>query len=176
MAFDAIQSIVSQLEVRLSDARVMNVQRYSQFVAAQRRLGLTHGERALCRHLRPYLMSRAAFEQLVRAAELTVAALERVAKHALGDQALAAELDLTAEERELAAIDPGYPQTLAVGRLDGMPSASGVQFVELNADSPAGLADQLLLERTLFALPHLRELGATSPPAPHLAILDSLLR
>jgi hypothetical protein len=175
MSRDLMQ-LSAELDTRLADSRMMDAQRYAEFIAEQRRLGLTHGDRALCRHLRPYLMTRRAFEQLARASETIVSALERVAQTALTDSELAAELGLSAEERALAAIDPGYPQALTVGRLDGVPSASGIHFVELNADSPAGLADQLLVERTLFALPHLHNFRGTSPLAPDAALLDSLLR
>jgi hypothetical protein len=173
---EALHAIRAQLDARLADPGMMNAQRYAEFIAAQRRLGLMHGGRPLCRHLRPYLMSRNDLDELTRASELILAALARVAEYALHDSELALELGLSAEERALVAIDPGYPQALVVGRLDAVPSADGVQFVELNADSPAGMVDQLLVERTLFALPHLHQLRGVSPPAPQVALLESLLR
>jgi hypothetical protein len=175
MTYEAPPTVRADLDARLSDPRMMDARRYAEFVAAQRRVGLVHGDRPLCRHLSPYLMPRYEYEALVRAAETIMAALERVAERAWSDPGVAGELGLTEAELALGGVDPGYPQALPIGRLDGVPSAGGVQFVELNADSPAGLADQLLVERTLFALPHLRHLRAARPPVPHLGLLDSLL-
>jgi hypothetical protein len=175
MTHNAPATVLADLDARLSDPRVMDARRYAEFVASQRRVGLMHGDRPLCRHLKPYLMPGPDYQELVRASESIMAALERVSERSRVDSGMAGELGLSDGERELAAIDPGYPQALVVGRLDGVPSERGVQFVELNADSPAGLTDQLLVERTLFTLPHLRNLRAARAPVPHLALLDSLL-
>jgi uncharacterized circularly permuted ATP-grasp superfamily protein len=49
-------------------------------------------------------------------------------------------------------------------------------FLELNADSPAGIADQMLLEQTLFRMPALRPLLETVPAPPNAAdgLVDTL--
>jgi hypothetical protein len=177
---DPAARLAGEIEARLAEGGMMNEERYGAFLAAQRRLGLTHGPRPLCRHLSPFLLSERTYGAIGRAAEAIAAALERVAARALVDPAVAADLGLTADEQALAAIDPGYPQALAVGRFDiliGQPSLS-FQFIELNADSPAGITDQLLVERTLMALPHVQAAmagrAAARTPAPHLGILRAL--
>jgi hypothetical protein len=55
---------------------------------------------------------------------------------------------------------------------------SGFSFIELNADSPGGIVDQMLMERTLFELPHLSSLlrqGGSMTPRPHEALRQALL-
>ena len=157
----------------------MDEARFAAFLEAQRRWGLTHGERALCRHLSPFLISEERYAALARATGEIAGALGRVAARALVEPTMAAELGLSDAERALAAIDPGYPEALALGRFDALMDGAtgGFQFIELNADSPAGLADQLLVGKTLMALPHLQAVGGlpqVRTPAPHLAILRVL--
>jgi len=53
------QSLARYLESRLSAPGAIDARGFEAFLDAQRRLGLTHGERALCRHLRPIVISRA---------------------------------------------------------------------------------------------------------------------
>jgi hypothetical protein len=183
VALDPAARLAHTLEAALTtEAGRVTEQGFADFLEAQRRLGLTHGQRPLCRHLSPFLLSSASYHAIARAAETIAAALERVAARALVDPAMADELGLSADERALAAIDPGYPQTLAVGRFDTLIEGPGLpcRFIELNADSPAGITDQLLVERTLMSLPHVRAARAGAgpaaawTPAPHLGILRAL--
>jgi hypothetical protein len=100
-----------------------------------------------------------------------------VARRALVDPALASELGLSETERELAAIDPGYPQLLVIGRLDMLVTADGYHFIELNADSPAGVTDQTLVEQSMARLPHLaalRERHAEAAPGLEGLLLSGL--
>jgi uncharacterized circularly permuted ATP-grasp superfamily protein len=137
------------------------------FVAEQRRRGLVQGTRPLCNVLSPLTLSAGLYRRITHAAALVAGAIERVVSRALVDPALARALGASPRERALAAIDPCLPWTVGVGRLDMVFTAAasdpdpGFAFVELNADSPAGIADQMLLEQTLFRLPALRpHLGA----------------
>ena len=147
----------------------------------QRGLGLTHGERALGRHLRPIVIGEARYRAIARSAELILSALGTVAARAATDAALAEALGLTAAERALAEIDPGYPQALAVGRLDMLLDGDDFRVLELNADSPAGITDQAMIHRALAILPHMRALaqggsltrGVTAHvPAPQDKLVD----
>ena len=71
----------------------------------------------------------------------------------MSDPALAALLRIGPRERALHAIDPGSPSAVVIGRLDmvftGADDDPTFSFIERNADSPAGIADQALLEATL---------------------------
>jgi len=159
------QSLARDLDEWLAVPGAIDASGFEAFLATQRRLGLTHGERPLCRHLRPIVIGGELYRRMTRAAELIVAALAAVAERSRVDPALAAELGLSAAEQTLAAIDPGYPQPLAVGRLDMLVGAAGFHALELNADSPAGITDQPLIQRALGELPHLRARRATGSPA-----------
>ena len=50
------------------------------------------------------------------------------------------ELGLTEIERELVKIDPGYKQVSPTSRLDSFLVGDTYSFVELNGESPAGIA------------------------------------
>jgi hypothetical protein len=166
------------IEAALAAPGAMDQRRFSEFLQLQREVGLVHGERPLCHHLSPFVISTADYRRIGRAAEHVVAALGRVASRSLEDISLANALGLTTEEQALAAIDPGYPELLAVGRLDMLMHESGFSFIELNADSPGGIVDQMLVERTLFELPHLSPMlgqEGSMTPKPHEALRRALL-
>lgn len=176
---DAHRSIAKSIELELSLPGAMSGRRFTKFLDQQRRLGLVQGERPLCRHLSPFVITESRYAELRRAAEHVTSALEKLGRRALADDALAEAIGLTPEERALAAIDPGYPELLAVGRLDALLCGDRFAFIEMNADSPGGIVDQLLVERTLFELPHLKSLRSRSDvatPRPHLGVLRALLR
>ena len=151
--------LANELDARLSAPGAIDARCFEEFMATQRRLGLTHGERALGRHLRPIIIGEARYRAIARAAELILSALATVAARASADATLADALGLTAAERALAEIDPGYPQALAVGRLDMLLDGDDFHVLELNADSPAGITDQAMIHRALSDLPHMRALA-----------------
>jgi hypothetical protein len=177
---DALGATTRAIEAGLATPGAMDDARFDAFLQNQRMLGLVQGDRPLCHHLSPFVISGAEYARIGRAAEHVVSALERVGQRSLRDARVAEALGLSREERELAAIDPGYPGLLTVGRLDMLMHGDGFSFIELNADSPGGVVDQLLVERTLFELPHLSALLGDDErrfetPRPHDAVLDALL-
>ncbi len=151
--------LARELDARLSAPGAIDARCFEAFIATQRRLGLTHGERALGRHLRPIVIGEARYHAIARCAELILSALGTVATRAAVDATLAEALGLTGAERALAEIDPGYPQALAVGRLDMLLDGDEFHVLELNADSPAGITDQAMIHRALASLPHMRALA-----------------
>jgi hypothetical protein len=161
--------LASDLDARVAAPGAIDARCFDEFIDAQRRLGLTHGERALCRHLRPIVISEVRYRAIARAAELILSALATVAARATGDPELADELGLSAAERALAEIDPGYPQILAVGRLDMLVDGDDFHVLELNADSPAGITDQAMIHRALANLPHMRALARGDRGSPRVA-------
>ncbi|WP_438028438.1 hypothetical protein [Sorangium sp. So ce233] len=174
---DTTRALAEQLDAQLSAPGAMDAARFASFLEGQRKLGLVHGTRALCRHLRPYLITAQDYAAVAIAAERVAAALERVARRALVDPALADELGMSADERALAALDPGDGPYLTVGRLDMLVTEGGFSFIELNADSPAGITDQLLIEQTLMDLPHMarfRGRPGLRTPAPHRGLIRAL--
>ncbi len=112
---------------------------------------LTFGGRPLCPFLRPNFVSPAAYEQIRGVCRHIFQAVERVEKE-LGE-ALWDRVDLTPEERELVAVHPGYARSSPSARLDSFLTPSAYQFVELNAESPAGIAYSEMLEEVFLELP-----------------------
>lgn len=152
---------------------------FEQLQAAQRELGLVQGDRATCPFLRPQIISRTQYETVKRAAEVLAGAFEKIALAALNDEALLAVLDLTPPEAEAARIEPRYSRLCVSSRLDAHVSAEGFQFLEYNAETPAGVGDQMQLEKILFRLPAMKqflEANAHWLPQPHQALLRSLLK
>jgi hypothetical protein len=81
-------------------------------------------------------------------------------------------------EATMARIDPGYGYACVTSRLDAYLNGEDFQFLEYNAENPAGIADQSQLERVLFTLPHMREFLARYAhwlPRPHARLLTTLV-
>ena len=152
---------------------------FEQLRVAQRELGLMQGNRVTCPFLRPHIMPRTQYQIVKRAAETLAKALERMAIAALNDKALLALLHLTQAEEKAARIEPGYSSLCVSSRLDAHVNATGFQFLEYNAETPAGVGDQMQLETILFRLPAVKEFleaNAHWLPKPHCALLISLLK
>jgi hypothetical protein len=66
--------------------------------------------------------------------------LQKVKDAAVHDDALLDELGITEIEKELVKIDPGYKQVSPTARLDSFLTEDAYSFVELNGESPAGIA------------------------------------
>lgn len=135
---------------------------YDRLAAGIRARGMLVGkarDRLVCEVLRPRFVVPAQYLLLKTAARAVGRAIQRVGAAALADEALLAPYALTAQERELLAIDPGYPGAAAFGRLDGFlaPDGAWCWFVESNLESPAGIAYEDALVEEFQALPVMQE-------------------
>ena len=145
---------------------------------AQRELGLLHGERPTCPFLRPHILARSQYEAIKYAAQTLAGAFEKIAVAALVDEALLRLLDMTPNEEQAARIEPGYARLCVSSRLDSYVTDRGFQFLEYNAETPAGVGDQMQLEKVLLRSQVLRQFLETNShwmPQPHRALLTSLL-
>lgn len=115
---------------------------------------LTFGGRALCSFPRPNLISPEAYAQVSAVCRGIFAAVERVERD-LGE-ALWDRVELTAAERELMAFEPGYARSSPLARLDSFLTTSAYQFVELNAETPAGSAYNDVLSEIFLELEPMR--------------------
>jgi uncharacterized circularly permuted ATP-grasp superfamily protein len=86
-------------------------------------------------------------------AEVVASVGERVVQAALDQPALLDAVGLTAAERELVAIEPGYARASTASRLDGFLLPDDLWFAEYNAESPAGLGYTERLAAIFDALP-----------------------
>ncbi|HEY0006828.1 MAG TPA: hypothetical protein VGB17_18760 [Pyrinomonadaceae bacterium] len=173
-----LSAAVKWLHGRISSDPRVGPELFAQLFEAERALGLLHDERPISPFLRPYLLPRTQYEAIGQAARTLAGAFERLARAALLDERLLSELGLTEREARMARIDPGYTRLCVSSRLDAYLSEDGFKFLEYNAESPAGIADQMQMERVLYGLPYMREFldrFATWRPEPHRRLLEVLM-
>lgn len=163
------------------------------------RARLIFGGRRLSPYLRPHFVTEEDFERIRLVCETVWSAIQKVKDAAVQNPALLDELGLTEIERELVTIDPGYAEVSPTSRLDSFLTKEAYSFVELNGESPAGIAyadaaydiflqlpvmqrfqesysvrplygRRLMLDVLLRA--HEEYLGRSPERAPHIAIVD----
>jgi hypothetical protein len=101
---------------------------------------LIFGGRRLSPYLRPHFVSETDFARITDVCETVWSAIQKVKDAAIQDNSIVEDLGLTPIERELIAIDPGYGAVSPTARLDSFLTQTAYSFVELNGESPAGIA------------------------------------
>ncbi len=170
--------LVKELDERILNDPSLVPSLFAELIAAQRKLGLVFGDRPTCPFLRPHIVARSQYDEVGRAANTIAFAVEKLVNQALVDDKLLAVLGPTERETAMARIDPGYSRLCVSSRLDSYLSDSGFQFLEYNAETPAGVGDQMQLEKALFGLAHLKEFLEQHThwrPQPHRRLLAALL-
>lgn len=124
------------------------------------RAKLIFGGRRLSPYLRPHFVTEEDFAQVVNVCETVWRAIEKVKDAAVSNASLLDELGLTETERELAQIDPGYRAVSPTARLDSFLTDDTYSFVELNGESPAGIAYADAAFRIFEELPVMKRFGA----------------
>ena len=104
------------------------------------RAKLIFGGRRLSPYLRPHFVTEADFARVSSVCETVWGAIQKVKDAAVEDSSLLDELGITEIERELVSIDPGYGEVSPTARLDSFLTEAAYSFVELNGESPAGIA------------------------------------
>lgn len=101
---------------------------------------LIFGGRRLAPYLRPHFITEQDWEGVTEKCETIWGTLQKVKDAAVADDSILDELGLTSIERELVKIDPKYSQVSPTARLDSFLTDGAYSFVELNGESPAGIA------------------------------------
>lgn len=101
---------------------------------------LIFGGRPLSPYLRPHFITFADWSRVKITCETIWSALQKVKDAAVADDSILDELGITPIERELVKIDPGYKQVSPTARLDSFLTDDAYSYVELNGESPAGIA------------------------------------
>lgn len=101
---------------------------------------LIFGGRRLSPYLRPHFVSEPDFARITAICETVWSAIQKVKDAAIVDSTIVDDLGLTPIERELVAVDPGYAAVSPTSRLDSFLTKTAYSFVELNGESPAGIA------------------------------------
>lgn len=138
--------------------------------------GATFGGRVLCPFAMPQFVAREDYDHVRAAARGIYSATIKVWK-ALGP-ALHDLVGLTAEESELVAMDPGAASPSPLSRLDSFLTPTSYAFVELNAETPAGLGYADVLSDVFLDLGVMRELQKSFTihrPRPCVKLLETLV-
>ena len=105
--------------------------------------GAVYGGAPLCVHRRPHFISAATVKGLARNLSLFHGAIRRL-RGGVEEQGLRGDLvqslRLEPDALELASIHPGYESASLISRVDCFAGPEGPRFLELNAESPAGIA------------------------------------
>ena len=101
---------------------------------------LIFGGRRLTPYLRPHFVTEADWAMIRKTCEVVWSALQKVKDAAVKDDEMLVELGFSGIERELVKIDPGYSQVSPTSRLDSFLTEDAYSYVELNGESPAGIA------------------------------------
>ena len=101
---------------------------------------LIFGGRRLSPYLRPHFVTETDFARICRICETVWSAIQKVKDAAVVDPRVIEALGITEIEYELVSIDPGYTAVSPTARLDSFLTKSAYSFVELNGESPAGIA------------------------------------
>lgn len=101
---------------------------------------LIFGGRRLSPYLRPHFVTREDWTRVVAICETVWSAMQKVKDAAVQNPSLLDELGVTEIEKDLVTIDPKYAQVSPTARLDSFLTKDAYSFVELNGESPAGIA------------------------------------
>jgi hypothetical protein len=101
---------------------------------------LIFGGRRLSPYLRPHFVTEDDWARICAVCETVWSAIQKVKDAAVKDDKMLDELGMTEIERDLVSIDPGYSEVSPTSRLDSFLTDEAYSFVELNGESPAGIA------------------------------------
>ncbi|HMP65662.1 MAG TPA: hypothetical protein PKD11_08750 [Pyrinomonadaceae bacterium] len=153
-------------------------QLFAELDALQRELGILSDDRPFSPFLRYQFMGRSLYERVAEASEVLAGAFEKMALAALEDQEILGVLGLDENEERFARMDPGYPGVCHSSRLDAFVAGGELKFLEYNGETPAGITDQLQIEKVLSRIPEVREFMERHRhwlPRPHEKLLEALV-
>ena len=155
----------------LEDSRALLEQRLNE-------VQFVFGGRMLSPYLRPHFVTRGEWQKITGRCQTVWGAVEKVGRIAPGDKLMLEQIGLTEGERELVAVDPGYAEVSVTSRLDSFLTDTAYQFVELNAECPAGIAYQDVAAEIFCGLPLMREFSRDHKVTPMYCrqnMLDALI-
>jgi len=120
---------------------------------------LIFGGRRLTPYLRPHFVTDKDWAKVSSIGETVFGALQKVKDAAVDDDSILDELGVTEVERELVKIDPGYAHVSPNARLDSFLTDDAYSYVELNGESPAGVAYADSATAIFERLPVMRKFG-----------------
>src|SRR5436190_1837823 len=122
---------------------------------------LIFGGRRLTPYLRPHFVTESDWSRVVTTCETVFGALQKVKDAAIENDEILDELGVTEVERELVKIDPKYSHVSPNARLDSFLTDEAYSYVELNGESPAGVAYADSATAIFEALPVMKRFAET---------------
>jgi hypothetical protein len=153
MASEAVSEynvLIERQPKLLSDSRAYLVEKLNA-------VRFVFGGRMLSPYLRPHFVTMDEWRRITTACETIWSAIEKVGRAAREDEQIRSQIGLTDAERKLTEIDPGYQEISVTSRLDSFLTEKSYQFVELNAECPAGIAYQDVAAEIFLEMPLMRE-------------------
>jgi hypothetical protein len=120
---------------------------------------LIFGGRRLSPYLRPHFVMESDWLMITKTGETIFSALQKVKDAAIVDNTILDELGVTEIEKELVKIDPGYSHVSPTSRLDSFLTGDAYSYVELNGESPAGIAFADSATKIFESLPVMKKFG-----------------
>ncbi len=120
---------------------------------------LIFGGRRLSPYLRPHFVTESDWLQITKTCGIVFGALQKVKDAAIEDDNILDELGVTEIERELVKIDPKYSHVSPTSRLDSFLTEDSYSYVELNGESPAGIAFADSATEIFQSLPVMQKFG-----------------
>lgn len=155
-----LKQAVSHYHHLLEDAGIAEASR-AMLDEGLERARLIFGGRRLSPYLRPHFVTEEDFARVCTICETVWSAIQKVKDAAIEDASIIDDLGLTEIERELIAIDPGYRAVSPTSRLDSFLTDAAYSFVELNGESPAGIAYADAAYDIFSALPVMKRFSET---------------
>jgi hypothetical protein len=151
---------------------------HQHLVHEHRERGLELQGRLLCNVARPRFLSTDRAQELRRVSGILALLLERAGEYLLSSDALLDLVHASEQEREIWAVDPGYPGLTITSRLDSFMVGDRPRFVEYNAESPASIGFCDCLTEVFEASPAMQAWngrGGVQRFHTRRALLDALL-
>lgn len=169
---------IALLEEKIIANHQFDKKLFEEMDQAQRRLGILCDDRPFCPFMRPQFFTREKYAEIAHAAQVLAAAFETMTFAALENEEIMSELDLTEREERMARFDPGYKSVCNSSRLDTYLFGDDFKFLEYNGETPAGIIDQMQIEKVLELIPEIKEFLAENKhwrPKPHEKLLEALV-
>jgi len=119
--------------------------------------GMIVGTRLASPFLRPHFVSKKQYEQMSKAGEALLSAIERIESMALATPQLMQRMELLPAERMLASIDPGYSFLHVASLLNTNLNNGSMHFRNFQASSATGLAYGEVLADMFYEAPPVKE-------------------
>lgn len=172
-----LEEIVEKLDESLINNHRFDATLFAKLTQIQKEAGILHDDRPICPFLRPHFFARSKYDEIKSAVEELHLAFESLTEAALASDELMSEINLTEKEERMARIDPRYKSLCVSSRFDIYLHGNDFKILEYNAETPAGVGDQMSFEKVFNDVPEVQNFLAENEhwrPRPHIELLKAL--